>query len=237
MKKEDLIDKYLQHRLTSEEKLKFEELFKNNIDFKKEVTFHTNLKKAVKNDDNENFRNLISNLELKARKPKRSYIKWLAAASVILLLGLTYFLTVEKKASSQELFSSYFEPYRNVIQPLERNGDQQNEKKIAFMAYDHGEYEKAILLFSKLYMTTKEPYYLFYKANALLKLERAKEAVPLLLEHLKTKDTLTEKSHWYLAMAYLKLDDKINAKLSLKKVLIEGKYKTKEAEVLLKRFK
>jgi len=237
MKKEDLIDKYLQHRLTSVEKLKFEELFKNDIDFKKEVTFHINLKKAVKNDDDKVFRNLISNLELKVRKPKHLYTKWLAAASIILLLGLTYFLTLEKKASTQELFASYFEPYRNVIQPLERNGNQQNEKEIAFMAYDHGEYEKAILLFSKLHTTTKEPYYLFYKANALLKLERAKEAVPLLLEHLKTKDTLTEKSHWYLAMAYLKLDDKINAKLSLKKVLIEGKYKTKEAKKLLKRFK
>ena len=159
------------------------------------------------------------------------------ATSIILLLGLSYFLTLEKKASTQELFASYFEPYKNVIQPMQRNSDQQNEKAIAFMAYDQGEYEKAVLLFSKLYTTTNEPYYLFYKANALLKLERANEAVPLLLEHLKTNDTLTEKSHWYLAMAYLKLDDKANAKLSLEKVLTEGKYKTKEAKKLLKQFK
>jgi len=238
MKREILIEKFIQNRLSIDEKSTFNELLEKDDSFKKEVQLHVNLKKAIIKEDDSGFRNLISEIESKVKRPKQinSYTKWLVAASIIFLLGLSYFLTLEKKASTQELFASYFEPYRNVIQPMQRNGDQQNEKEIAFMAYDQGEYEKAILLFSNLHASTKEPYYLFYKANALLKLERANDAVPLLLEHLKTNDTLTEKSHWYLAMAYLKLDDKVNAKLSLEKVITEGKYKTKEAEKLLKQF-
>jgi FimV-like protein len=78
---------------------------------------------------------------------------------------------------------------------------------------------------------------LFYKANALLKLERAKEAVPLLLEHLKTKDSLTEKTNWYLALAYLKLEDKAKAEKILEKVIADGNYKASEAQKLLKAFK
>lgn len=239
MKREDLIDKYLQNKLSKDEKLVFEELLEKNDSFKKEVQLYVDLKKAVEKEDDSNFRNLITEIESTAKIPKdkNSQLKWLVAASIIILLGLSYFLTLEKKVSTQELFVSYFEPYKNVIEPLQRNGDQKNEKAIAFMAYDHEEYEKAVILFSKLYSSTNEPYYLFYKANALLKLERANEAIPLLLEHLKTKDTLTEKSYWYLAMAYLKLNDKASAKQSLKKVLSEGKYKTKEAEKLLKQFK
>lgn len=240
-KYDDLIEKYVQNRLSTEEVLKMDELLQNDKDFEKELTLQSNLIKAIKRDDDDNFRNLILEIESKAKieksQPKRSYTKWLAAASILVLLGLSYFFTMTQKASHNELFASYFEPYRNVIQPLERGSDQQDEKSLAFYAYETGNYEKAIKLFTDLFTATKEPYYLFYKANALLKLEKANEAVPLLLEHLKTKDTLTEKSTWYLALAYLKLNDAPNAKIALKKVIADGKYKTTEAKKLLNEFK
>ncbi|WP_339918265.1 tetratricopeptide repeat protein [Yeosuana marina] len=238
---DELIEKYIQNKLSAEEALMVNQLLENDINFKTEFTLQTNLKKAVKKDDDAHFRNLISDIESKAKieSPikRHSYAKWLAAAGIVLLLGLSYFFTMNQKPSTNELFASYFEPYRNVVQPLERGSDQQDKKTLAFLAYEKGEYEKAIALFTDLYTTTKEPYYLFYKANALLKLEKANEAVPLLLEHLKTKDTLTEKTTWYLALAYLKLNDKPNARITLKKVITEGKYKTTEAQELLKAFK
>lgn len=236
MKQEDLIEKYIENRLSLEEKLTFDELFKNDMAFKKEVALHVDLKKAIEGEDDANFKNLIYDLERQVNNStkKRSYGKWLAAASIILLLGISYFFNMGQKLSTDELFIQNFEPYRNVILPIERSSEQQDKKALAFIAYEKGEYETAITLFSSLYVVTKEPYYLFYKANALLKLERAKEAVPLLLAHLKTKDTLTEKTNWYLALAYLKINDKSNAKKSLKKVIINGKYKTKEAKKLLK---
>ena len=237
MKQLDLIEKFIQNRLSSEEKLTFDELLNNDIDFKNEVAFHTNLKKAVKNNDDENFKNLISDLELKVKRQgqKHSYSKWLAAASIVLLLGLTYFLTIFNKPSTNDLFASYFQPYENVIFPIERSSDQQGDKVLAFYTYQEGDYEAAILLFSRLYNSTKEPYYLFYEANALLQLDRANEAVPLLLEHLKTKDALTDKTKWYLALAYLKEQDKHNAKKYLREVIKDGNYKARDAKELLKK--
>jgi len=143
---------------------------------------------------------------------------------------------VNNQPSNDELFSSYFVPYKNVIQPIERGSSLQDEKTIAFTAYEKGDYKKAFTLFSKLYTVTNESYYLFYQANALLKLEKAKEAVPILIQHLSTKDTLVQKSRWYLALAYLKLNNENKAKEMLKKVVSDGDYKKKEANELLENF-
>jgi tetratricopeptide (TPR) repeat protein len=238
MKHEELIEKYIQKRLTAKEELLFDELLKNDVAFKEEVNLHTNLKKVVEKDDDIKFRKLISDTEEQAKEPrqKTSYIKWLAAASVVLLLGVSYFFNMGQKLSTDVLFAQNFEPYRNVIAPIVRGNEQSDEKTLAFMAYEKGEYQTAITLFTKLYTATKEPYYLFYKANALLKLERANEAIPLLVAHLKTKDTLTEKTNWYLALAYLKLKDKQKAREFLNKVITNGLYKNKEAKKLLKEF-
>ncbi|MEE9363492.1 MAG: CDC27 family protein [Cellulophaga sp.] len=239
MKYEKLLEKYIQNRLTSEEKLVFNELLKNDEDFRREVLLHTDIKKAVTYEDDIKFKGLVSNLENKSknRDLKRSYGKWLIAASIALLLGLSYFININNKVTGNELFASYFVPYRNVIAPLERGSEtiQQSEQFLAFMAYEKGEYKNAIALFTKLYTTTKEPYYLFYKANALLKLERANEAIPLLLKHLKTKDTLTDRTNWYLALAYLKIKENQKAKEILNVVISKGAYKNKEAKLLLKK--
>jgi len=236
MEKEKLIEKYIQNRLSQEEKAEFDTLLLNDVEFKKEVDLHSDLKHVAKLEDSADFRKLIADIKIKKTQQRRNYTKWLAAASIVLVLGLSYVLTLGNKPTNEELFTSYFEPYRNVIQPIERGEAQQDEKTLAFTAYEKGDYKKAMVLFSKLYDSTQESYCLFYKANALLKLEKANEAVPLLLEHLKTKDTLTEKSRWYLALAYLKLNNKIEAKKTLKKVISESNYKTKEAKELLEKF-
>lgn len=238
MEHPELIEKYIQNRLSAEEELVFNKLLKNNSTFKEEVELHVKIKKVITHDDDANFRNLISEIETNSRAttPNRSYSKWLVAASLLLLFGLGYFSMNSSTATKQELFTSYFEPYRNVVHPVVRSSEQQDKKAMAFNAYEQGEYEKAIALFSELYSVDNEPYYLFYKANALLKLEKAEEAIPLLLEHLKTKDTLTEKTNWYLALSYLKVEDSKKAKEFLNTVISNGAYKNKEAKELLKEF-
>ncbi|WP_117885555.1 tetratricopeptide repeat protein [Aureibaculum luteum] len=237
MEHEELIEKYIQNGLTPEEKKVVDHLINADPNFKGNLKAHLNLKKAISASDDDAFKKLLNEIESTHTTKRRNYTKWIVAASIVLLVGLSSILSINNKPSNDELFSSYFEPYRNVIQPIERGNNFQDEKTIAFTAYEKGEYKKAFELFSKLHTSTNEPYYLFYQANALLKLEKAKEAVPLLLKHLKTKDTLTEKSRWYLALAYLKLNNKVEAKKTLKKVLTESTYKTKEANELLKKIK
>nr|HMQ45346.1 hypothetical protein [Mariniflexile sp.] len=114
-KQEDLIEKYIQNKLSPEEALLVDDLLQNDPNFKRELTFHTNLKQVIKKEDDANFRYLISKLEREAKHkntlPKRRYATWLAAASIALLVGLSYFFSMNQKASTSELFASYFEPY------------------------------------------------------------------------------------------------------------------------------
>lgn len=237
MNKDELIDRYIENSLSSAEQLEFDTLLSNDDDFKKEVDLHFNIKKVAQHEDDIAFRELVTGFETKKPQQKGLFnAKWLAAASIVLLLGLSYFFNVNNTVSSNELFNNYFEPYRNVIEPIERGTTEQNEKTMAFTAYEKGNYDEAVRLFTNLYTSTKEPYYLFYKANALLKLDRAYEALPLLKEHLKTKDSLADKTPWYMALAYLKLEDKANAKRLLQQVITEEKFNSKEAKKLLKEF-
>jgi hypothetical protein len=237
MKQDVLIEKYLQNRLSPDEKRIFEELLEKDVDFKNEVTFQLNLKRVLQKEDEDSFRNLVSDLERKSSKPqsKRFFIMLTVAASIIIFLGLTYFLKISNKPTDNELFAAYFQPYENVIYPIERGSDQQTEEVLAFYTYEEGDYEAAAVLFSQLYNSSKESYYLFYEANALLQSDRASEAIPLLLEHLQSKDVLKEKTKWYLALAYLKEQDKRNAKKYLREVVKDGKYKARDAKKLLKK--
>jgi len=240
MERETLLEKYLQEELTDEETLEFNLLLKSDADFSKEVLFHTNLKRVTEADDDAEFKEMLSEFEAEARMEKLSVkrfpTKWLVAASIALLAGLTYFFTVDRSVSTQDLFAQNFKPYPNVVHPLERGGEGQDKKTMAFAAYQTGDYAEALPLFTELYASGKVPNYLFYTANALIELNRANEAVPMLQEHLKsteTTDTLVEKSPWYLAMAYLQLDEKENAIEMLYTVIKNGTYKADEAQELL----
>lgn len=241
MDREELIEKYVQGRLTETEQVEFNWLLKSEDDFKEYVEFHQKLKKVTEAEDDAHFRKLLAEFEEEAigqqSKVGTLPAKWLVAASIALLLTLGYIFVFNQTQSTQELFNEYFQPYPNVTHPIVRNSGEASTKNDAFSAYDNEDYEKASTTFSELYSETGESYYLFYKANALIQLNRAKEAIPVLKEHLNFDDKLNDKTHWYLAMAYLQIDDTENAKIMLQKVVDGNELNAKTAKKLLKSLK
>jgi len=242
MNKDALLEKYIQNKLTASEKITFNLLLEEDTSFAKKAAFHKDLKVAIQEQDQENFKELIATIEseYKAEPIKRKLVfpkKWFIAASIALLLGLTFMLTNRNTFKPEALFAANFTPYKNVIYPINRSLQNPNKTKkaIAFTAYENGEYKKASELFSELYKETGESFYLFYKANALLKLGEGKKAIITLKKHLKTKDTLAEKSNWYLALAYLKEKDNKNTKRILQEIIDKKSYNNKKAKELLKK--
>jgi predicted Zn-dependent protease len=237
-----LIEKHIQNCLSDKEKVIFNKLLIEDSSFKKQVAFQKKLKKAIQSHDQDNFKKLLNNVESNILKENHRSIlsfnyKWIIAASLVLIFGMSFFLNVNRSYNPEEIFNNNFQPYKNVIYPINR-GKQINQdiiKTNAFIAYEKGDYKKAIDLFSKLYTTTKETYYLFYKANALLKLNKTKEAITILKKHLNSKDYLSKKSNWYLALAYIKLNDTQKAKELLIKITEKKLYNYKKAENLLKK--
>ena len=236
MDRNELIDKFLTHSLNAEEKLFFDELMVNDPSFKEKVKFFEDLQKVTEFEDDTFHKAMIADFEAEHQSKKSLFFNskvWLVAASIAVLIAVFYVFNLPQTYNTQELFAENFKPYRNVVQPIVRSADQQDLSTKAFSYYEKREYEMALTLFEELYKETKTPHYLFYKANTLLQLNRPKDAINDLEAHLKTSDKLVQKTNWYLAMAYLKLDDVANAKKSLKKVIAENAYNAKKAKTLL----
>ncbi len=235
MDKDQLLHKYLTQTLTDEERNIFNELLKEDEAFREEVDLLQDLQKVTEFNDDSLAKEMVSEFEAEHRNKNvgRKAKIWWVAASVILLVGLAYFV-LQAQVDTQELFSENFEPYRNVVHPITRGVEDQDTATEAFRSYEKGEFQKALNSFEALYFDTQTPYYLFYKANVLLELDRPDDAIVALQLYLKTEDRLTEKAYWYLAMAYLKLDDIENAKKSLRESIAQNKYNVEKAKSLLK---
>lgn len=232
---ETLIEKYIEGTLSPAERKQVDALLENDDSFKKELAFHTNLQHTVKQQDDKNFKDLLSSFETETPQNTSSnpIFKWIAAASIVLLLGLAYTFYNSGLTTNDDLFAEYFEPYRNIVKPIERNGTPLTEDAIAFEAYENQDFETASQLFAEQYAKTKASYNLFYEANAQLQLGNAKQALHLLLEHKKTSDKLSDKTAWYIALAYLKLEQNQEAKRELQAIIAANAFKAKEAQVLL----
>ncbi len=244
MKDFNLIDKYFNNSLTPKEKLLFNELLQNDKEFKKEFLFENDLKKAISFNQREELKTKLQGFEHNIQKNSkviRLSKKWLVAASIILLIGLGFFFIKSSfYPSSEKLYAQNFKPYRNIIQPIVRGESANTIEYLAFLAYENNNYHKAINLFNSI-DSQDATYVSFYKAMCYLSLDKPSEAINLLLpitmlSNLEGNNKkLSEKADWYLALAYLKTDEK-NRAISLFSTIANHPTKTckkEESKILL----
>ena len=235
MNTSDYIDKYFENILSEAEQGIFNDLLQNDAEFKKEFEFQNQLRDTLVLNDREELKNEIKNWDTDSKK--RPFKPWLVAASIIILLGTSWqFFVNSSSPSSDQLYTSYFEPYRNIVQPIVRGENKDDIQSKAFEAYETENHESAINYFNEILEETPDQTISFYKANSLLKLNRANEAIKILETNIKNSDSLQDRNLWYLALAYLK-DNNINAsKKTLKSLLSQSDFKSKEAKALIKSF-
>lgn len=214
----DLIDKYFSNTLSPKEQLLFNELLQNDESFKSEFVFQKDLKKAIAKNEQDHLKKTLQGFERNIEnRPKLMIIpkKWLVAASIILVVGLvSIFVKTSFYPSSEKLYAENFEPYRNIIHPIVRGEITYSIEYSAFLAYENGDFHKAINLFNSI-GNQNVAYIPFYKAMCYLSLNKTVEAIKL-LETLSIEsyihseipdDKLRFKAEWYLGLAYLKMDE------------------------------
>ena len=212
MENHDLIDRYFEKSLRPKEQKIFNELLQNDLNFKNEFLFQKNLKQVIAANQKEELKSVLSNIEERAKKdslfasvPK----KWLVAASVMIIMGVTTLMLQKTYYPSNEaIYAEYFKADRNTIQPVVRGESLNTIEYRAFVAYEAGAYYKAINLFNSV----KNPdatYILYYKGLCYLAVGKSYKAIELLSHvsnEVKTEGTSAElnaKSKWFLALAYL----------------------------------
>lgn len=239
----ELIEKYFSGSLSEGELLEFEQLYKNNIAFKQEVDFLKNIKTIAETEDSEQFKAALQDFESEINNSSQSsmfsrWLKPLTAMAAILIIGLFISFFWPSKTDKTTLFTTYFEPSKNVSAPIVRSENEQDLSTEAFILYAEKDYEKAAVLFEKAYLLNKNPELLFYQGNALLASGQTKEAIETFKEHINFQEALTNRSHWYLALAYLKNKNLEAAKKELEAYVKSGEnFKKVEAASLLEKLK
>ncbi len=235
MKYDEFIALYFKNNLNARQKAQFDDLMLNNAEFKAQVIFEEQIKKAVISTKKDELLNKLKQLE----KPKKrfNFYAIAIAASLIIALGIFSLLQHTETFSNEQLFAEYFEPYSNIIAPASRGDETPDEKSEAFRYYDAKNYETASNKFDKLYATTKASYYLFYLGVCELQLGNTENAITLFKLHQKHTDKLSNQTHWYLALAHLKASNIKDAKALLQTIITKKSFKYKAAEDILKKLK
>lgn len=238
----ELIDRYFENALSPKERLEFNDLLQKNESFRKEFLFHKDLKKAVTRHQNEELKEILGKFESNLNRNSRFSvvpIKWLAAASLALLLSVGSWM-VKNYAfpSSERIFETYYEPYPNTVLPIVRGEELPTIEYRAFLAYEAEEYYKAINLFNSI-ENSEEKYIRFYQALCLLSVDKTEEAIQALMPLTESSPgTLQnmdcrQKATWYVGLAYLKQGNEERARHYMDILRTQNeelRFKKKEAE-------
>ncbi len=235
MDKEQLLSDYFSGRLSEEEQKQFNEFLESDTDFKNEYEFQKSVQHAVVKKEQSQLKKQLQTFESDITPTKRKNLWWLAAASIIILVASGLYFT-RFDNSSEALFTVYYQPAKNIVHPIVRNGNATSDFTTAFIAYQKQNYSVAEQLFEKAYQSTHKSELLFYQAISMIETDRADLAVNTLKEHQKFTDDVSEKTQWYLALAYLKQDDSEAAKAILEDIMMQPEaFKHEEAKALFKK--
>ena len=235
MDKELLISKYFTGELSAEEQQTFDRFLDDDRDFRAEVDFQKKVRLAVIHAKQAEKKARLQSIEAGIKTSQSSRKWWLAAASILILLTAGFFF-LTNEASSEQLFANYYEPAKNIIHPIVRNGDDPSKLTEAFLAYQKNEFELAGQLLTEEYESTNRSELIFYRAICQIETGQTDLAIKNLISHQEYKDVMSDKTGWYLALAYLKTDKKAEAKAVLEEIVNNtGSFKLKEAKSLLKK--
>lgn len=186
--------------------------------------FENDLKKVISFSERTALKRTLQGYENDMNRSTPLYKRpWLAAASIVVLFTvISYTMFFNTKMDSQELYSTYFEPYRNVISPISRSGQSRNLESNGYEAYEKGQYKEALGLLEQNYTRSGKSVSLLYQGICLLQLERTEDAIDRFRKQLNTKDKFNNVTRWYLVLAYLKLNKKKKAK-ALMELMITSK--------------
>ena len=219
MDKELLLYNYFSDQLTVEQKILFEELLKTDASFKQQFDFEKDLKQVIRNTEKDVLKDKLAGFEkeISSEAPVRSlphtnYKKWAMAASILLLVGLSW-LGYNNLAGPNynDLFEENFRSYPNTVFEISRGESVETIERSAFTQYELGNYRDALASFEKIPSVDRNDYVDFYIGMSYLNLEQYAKARDFLHKVAESESKLKAEAHWYLAMISLKTKNKEQA--------------------------
>jgi hypothetical protein len=155
-----------------------------------------------------------------------------AAASVILLVSLTFYLMREQTPVNEQLYAAYFQPFDSPGSGLTRGTNEVNLKTEAYEAYDIGNYKVAAQAFEQITREKDDAIAELCLGNSYLALNNLPKAERIFTEMLSKHSELITQAKWYLALTYLKENKLERAKAILWEISKSSTYGEKSQELL-----
>ncbi|HNW97767.1 MAG TPA: tetratricopeptide repeat protein [Bacteroidales bacterium] len=248
----DDIEKYLNNELSAGELNSFEDELRKNKKLADEVKLRIEVKDFLKSKDEIEYRSLLDeikedmigdeNIEQGAKKSKviRMHpFRWQYAAAAVLLLGMItaaiFFML--RPAENERLYAQNFTPYN--ASDLVRSDEQAalTPFQSALNEYNSGNYEKSWKLFKDISSSNQDNAEAFFiRGISAMEINNFDDALSSFIEVANDQNSLyAEHAEWYMALCYLKKDDKENALKYLNKIIAEKNiYRNKATEIIEK---
>lgn len=224
----ELIERYFQGQLTEEERNDFKIRQSKDADFHLEIQTFLTVQRASRAE--------LKKKLLSQPKPMVVFLKKYSiaiAASFAFIVACIWFMTNRTKPlSTQEAFALYYEPYSSNTQVM-GNNKIETSLDSAYALYEKHNYQDALRLFEKMDSLNSKSK--MCQAHAYLNIGDTDKAL-LLFNSLQTDRNLGDKASWYLALIFLKKNDKNTALNLLNKIkdANNSSFKEKAKELLEK---
>jgi tetratricopeptide (TPR) repeat protein len=216
--------------LSAEEQVTFDQQISVDSEFKRAFEEFQQFEATLKDVEVLETYDQVGKWERGHQQTKKTPIRrlWIATASVAAAAAVVWLVLVPIAAeSNDELVTSYFEPYDNVV--TVRGKKEVLDK--ALLAYDKKEFKRALELLNQY---PNDSIGIFYRAESLMALKRYEEAAKVYDDVIAQQGVFEEVATFHKALSLVGLDEMEKAKLALKQIP-ENSFYSDQAKDLLAR--
>ncbi len=222
MKQIEMIEKYLEGKMTLTEKLAFEQHLRENEElrsaFLKLSSLIEGIEYAGRNEALQQLQQIEANIADESTSVKKKGVfhatRFSMAAAVVAVLVVmgSFFIINSGQTEPSALFESNFTPYMNNVNSMSRSAaDEFDQRDLAFAAYDNYNFVEASKHFKALLTVEEDASLLLYGGNAELSLGDTKNAIAKLTNLFENYDDFDNQAAWYLSLAHLKENNAMDA--------------------------
>ncbi|WP_028667079.1 hypothetical protein [Runella zeae] len=158
----ELIDNYYNNQLSDEAKIVFEKSLQQDPHFASEVAFYVQAKQAAQKEARQRRLAELTALgqQQTLRRTRRVYYGWTAAASIVLVLGISWYLwlgvepTPSLSIATDEWATEYVSQNLGTL-PIAMGDIKQDSLKLGISAYNDSELATAKAIWESLYQKDK----------------------------------------------------------------------------------
>lgn len=234
----ELIDRFLQDRLSNKEEQDYRERLQRDEGFKKLHEEQKLVKEGIiymKRQELKTQLNAIENeIEQQETASSWTYYRSIAAGILLLLTGVAVFYLYLSYNNSSGLYENYFNPPETIDKVRSRGVDNSGA---AIEAYNNGNFEKAEQEFKKTIDRQFDYRLIYYQGITKMRLGKFDDAELLFNQILEGNNNYLANTRWFLALTYIKLDREDEAIPLLQKITSSDSQYKNEALNLLRELK